>query len=102
MEVVRLLFGSGGGQAGGAGVVGAPAATDAEPEAAEEPTSTGAPLDWEDLTTAWRISKVCRPSANVAFAGSGSGVPAIWSRNARHWEGNASWLPMPPPVASIG
>ena len=67
-----------------------------------EPTSTEAPSDWDDRTTAWMISIVCSASAKEALAGKESGVPAIWSRNARHCQVKASWLPMPTPGASMG
>src|SRR5688572_6731253 len=54
-----------GGQAGGAGLAGAPAWVGAAVDA--EPTSTGAPSAWADATTAWRISMVCSPSAKDAL-----------------------------------
>jgi hypothetical protein len=64
-------------------VAGAPAPTGVGELAAA--TSTGAPPDRDEPTTAWMTSIVCSASAKEALAGNGSGVPATWSRKARHW-----------------
>ena len=77
-----MTFRSGGGGSGGrGGQLRWPAAELAE--AAGGGTGTAAPPVCADVTTASMISMLRRPSANEAFGGSGSGVPAIWSKNAR-------------------
>ena len=63
-------------QAGGAGATAVAGAAEVA-DAAGGVTGTAAPSVCADVTTAWMISMLRRPSAKEAFGGSGLRVAAI-------------------------